>query len=307
MEKSNWEVKRKKKWHEKFPWEKVTGIATAIIAAVSVGLLFNNARQTNEIIEAQREERELQSFVVHNTRFNAALERLGSDSSTVLMGALFELEQLATERPELQEQLVRILVPFIREGIEVPGLDARPVAERISNTLPYGLPRPNYDIFYAAELVSRLRNETELNFDAEAAIYDYVIQGDTISLIHLRADRRDLREINLSGTELWNANFQGSGLRFANFEGAGLRRADFSNTSLMEANFEGAYLFLADFRNADLTDANFQDAYLIGALNLTIEQLLEAYINEATRLDDHLANDSRIQARIAELAQQATQ
>ena len=288
-----WKVKPRRNWN----WQ---ATITVIVAGISVVI-------GAATFWLQNEERIAQRTAEQGARFSIAIERLESGSPVIRLGALFELELLVAERQDFKEQLVRTLVPIIRQGIENPGLTAISMADIDSdllNTLPYGLRRPDYYIFYAAELVTNLRNETNLNFNVEAAIDRYVIQGDTVSLIHLRAYRRDFREFDFSGTELWNSNFQGSGLRFANFEGAGLRRANFSNASLMDANFEGAYLFLADFRNADLTDANFQNAYLRGAENLTVEQLLEARIDEETQLDDHLADDPRIQARIAELADQ---
>ena len=75
-----------------------------------------------------------------------------------------------------------------------------------------------------------------------------------------------------------------------NLENAKMPKAQLNGGIFEEANLTGV-----DLREADLSGAN-----LIAAIGLTVEQLLEAFIDETTQLDEHLANDPRIIARIAE-------
>jgi len=82
-----------------------------------------------------------------------------------------------------------------------------------------------------------------------------------------------------------------------------LSNVTFFNARLNCANFRDSILRGVNFQESTLRGVKFQGADLRSA-NLTVEQLLEAYIDEETLLDDHLANDPRIQARIAELAEQ---
>ena len=72
-----------------------------------------------------------------------------------------------------------------------------------------------------------------------------------------------------------------------------LREMDWSRTILHDANLAGADLTgsnfsQADFLRADLEGTDLSGVDLSGARNLTIEQLREAVIDDATILPDYI-------------------
>ncbi|MGL5115147.1 MAG: pentapeptide repeat-containing protein [Beijerinckiaceae bacterium] len=69
-------------------------------------------------------------------------------------------------------------------------------------------------------------------------------------------------------------------LSHATLKGANLSRADFTGAILRGADLDGALLNGTILRGADLTDAK----------NLTVEQLRQAVIDEATRLPSYLTH-----------------
>ena len=106
---------------------------TAIVAVSGIVLSYMSART--------------QWDATRNSRFSSAIEHLKDESLAIRMGALFELKKLGVEDTPLQETIVRILTPFIREGIENKNLLLTPKEEN-------GLPRPNDDVFLACEIAS---------------------------------------------------------------------------------------------------------------------------------------------------------
>jgi len=343
---------------------------TAIVAVSGIILSYMSART--------------QWNAARSNRFTSAIEHLKDESLAIRMGALFELKKLGQASKNEQEDILRLLNPFIREGIENPELLLLPNTEK-------DFSRPQEDIFIACDLVAQFWFQGKSISFWELMPANWVVSGQSecsISLEYLRAERINLEGITLTGAYLPSANLQGAYLRFANLqktrlEYAELQRADLvcanlqeaklicanlSNADLTSANLQGARLGNADlreasflysdltgadlysanlqgaylskanlsgaslgvanlqgadlwntdlsnaslysanlkksslrgtfFQNADLTDANLQGADLRGAYKLTTTQLLDAYIDDTTILDDEFASDPLVQAHI---------
>lgn len=90
---------------------------------------------------------------------------------------------------------------------------------------------------------------------------------------HLRQLDRDGFTLDLHG-----AFIRRTDLSYANLEGANLSGADCTNAIFRGANFKDAILSQTVLRGADLSEAK----------NLTIEQLREAIIDEATTLPEYI-------------------
>jgi len=82
--------------------------------------------------------------------------------------------------------------------------------------------------------------------------------------------------------DLRGAFVRRTSLRKANLTNANLRGADCTGVDFSGANFAGAVLEGTILREANLT----------GALNLTIEQLRSAVIDEATVLPDYISRSA---------------
>jgi uncharacterized protein YjbI with pentapeptide repeats len=92
-----------------------------------------------------------------------------------------------------------------------------------------------------------------------------------------------LREANLSRTDLSGASCVLTELSRANLNGADLKGANLSLASLYHTNLSGAYLDRAYLSGADLFDANLSGAYLDGA------DLSGAYLTQADLSGAHLS------------------
>lgn len=79
--------------------------------------------------------------------------------------------------------------------------------------------------------------------------------------------KANLREANLSNTQLQGVSFFGANLESVNLEGADLRNATldsarFVNANLKNANLEGAFAFNTKFNGATIDGADFTDVLL---------------------------------------------
>ena len=265
--------KKKVNW-----WQAVPTIITAFVALLGIVVSFLTYTLTREDRAAQRAD-------AQNNRFTYAIEHLKDESLAIRMGALFELKKLGLENLRLQESIVRILNPFIREGIENEDLLLPPHIFLFS-------PHPNEDIFLACEIASLF----------------FVFSDYSVSLELLEARNLDLRDIALEGAYLRAARFyetdlrgaqlskiystdiqlQGADLSDAQLQGAFLTNAQLQEADLSDAQLQGASIQAADFQGTVLCNANLQGADLSGAWNLTAKQLLTAIVDDTTLLDPDL-------------------
>ncbi|WP_254647686.1 pentapeptide repeat-containing protein [Streptomyces sp. GbtcB6] len=129
-------------------------------------------------------------------------------------------------------------------------------------------------------------------------------------------DGADLRRANLLGTDLRGAFLPDADLRqaevFGDLRGAYLGGADLRNASMNKADLRDATLGSADLSGADTTEADLRGADLtrasMGGLTtdipdritkITVQQLLFARIDAATRLPARLASDPRVKKAMA--------
>jgi len=215
----------------------------------------------------------IQRDIARSNRFTSAIEHLKDESLAIRMGALFELRTLGREEEKLQENILRILGPFVREGIENRDLLLPPKTDN-------GLPRPKEDVFLACEIL---------------AIFWNTHRYTNTTLDHLQAEKIDLSYIDLTATDLSYANFKGSNLMYANLQrsnlfNAQLQGVSFCGVNLYYANLRGANIQNASFIDVDLDTTNYMEYHLslASARNLTAEQLMEAIIDDTVFLDDDL-------------------
>ncbi len=101
-------------------------------------------------------------------------------------------------------------------------------------------------------------------------------------------NKRDFRELDLSGADLSGASFKA-----ANFSGANLGKVSFRDAKLNGANFAGADLRETDLSNADISGANLVRADISGAIlegAILIQSRLNcANLNECDMREAHLS------------------
>ncbi|MCL1952133.1 MAG: pentapeptide repeat-containing protein [Oscillospiraceae bacterium] len=251
-------------------WQAIPTIITAFVAVIGIVVSCLTYLSANEDRVAQR-------LAARNERFTYAIEHLSSDSLAIRMGALFELKKLGLEAPELQENIVQILGPFIRDGIVDDGL-----LIASSLTEGHGMYQPNKDIFLACKIGSLFWDQSECSISL-----DYLVKTN-IALEGIELRGANLQGIKLQDAGLWHANLQEANLYFANLQETSLFDANLQMANLFLAQLQEAFLGSANFQGANLDSANLQGANLQGAINLTAEQLLTAYIDDTTILDPDL-------------------
>lgn len=119
----------------------------------------------------------------------------------------------------------------------------------------------DYAIFKQTIITPKTILETKGRLVAE------ILDRETITI--------DLRGIDLSNTNLFQANLSGLDLSTANLRGANLSEANLSKTELREVDLSNAHLYLANLSDAYLFKANLQQA------NLNFTNLDGAYLREA--------------------------
>lgn len=240
-------------------WPVVIAALSGLLGAFIGGAVPAWYNRKNALLDRQLKYAELDK--TSSYRLGDALARLQSDELGVRMGALFELKKLGLASPEEQENIVRVLGPFIRRGIEN---------------------QPDDDVFLAAEMTSLFYDQTKQRINLDQ------LQASGIFLRNIRFQGTILRDAKFLDARLNNANFQDAHLRLANFSDANLSGANFSGADLGCADFQGADLGWADFQKAEFFSTDLRGAKLKWVKNLTAEQLLEAKIDENTQLDPDL-------------------
>ncbi|MDR0532012.1 MAG: pentapeptide repeat-containing protein [Oscillospiraceae bacterium] len=274
-------------------------LITAVTAVAGIVLSFMTAK----IAEQQSQENRASARA---DRFTRAIEHLKDESLAIRMGALFELEKIGTldngapltlkkigalclkalfeqfglenidlqskaeqEAKTEQEAIVRILSPFIRNGIEDEEL-------LVPSKRGFSSLTSQEDIFLACEIASKFYEQTQ----ARLNLLRLHVNINELDLILFRLCGADLRSANLSKTFLLEADLRWANLQYADLEGANLRATDLQEADLLDANLFKACLIRANLQRANLAGANLGGAYL-AVTNLARANLARAGLREA--------------------------
>lgn len=127
-------------------------------------------------------------------------------------------------------------------------------------------------------------------------------QGISLTGIDLSAEDDQagvfLREVNLSGADLFKANLSGVDLTGAYLAESSLIQANLSGVVLTIANLSSAVLQEADLSGADLSGADLSDTYLWAA-DLSGANLSYADLSEARLLDVNLSGANFLRANLS--------
>jgi hypothetical protein len=169
-------------------------------------------------------------------RFARAIEHLGHKSVDVRVGGIYALEDLARDSRAHRDQVIEVLVAYVREHSPWPPRDADAEATP---------PPAAVDVRAVIKVLAR-RDTTR---DPERAL-------------RLDLGSTNLREVlaaglSLRGGRLWRARLDGAILPSADLTGANLVGARFDDASLRDATLDGAALTAASLRDADLEGVQY--------------------------------------------------
>jgi Pentapeptide repeats (8 copies) len=181
-------------------------------------------------------------------RYTKAVEQLGHANSSVRVGGLFALDQLARDSTkDYRETAIEVVAAYIRDRAPwPPNRPSRLTAarHRIANAQqPVAVPTPEPDVQLALG----------------------ILRG----LVHLAQRKNlDLRNTNLANAELSGTYLLDARLGGANLVGARLNGADLGGADLRGAAVEGAQMDLANLTDAQLTRGTEADDAIRGATGI---------------------------------------
>ncbi|MFI0135568.1 pentapeptide repeat-containing protein [Streptomyces luteogriseus] len=212
----------------------ITLIAASLPGLAALGALLFTWMQVGQ---ASRELRISEHGQI-TSRFNSAINNLGSDSMDVRLGGIYALERIMQDSARDHPTVVSVLAAFAQRH-------ARPSAESLKEPVdPEAMPTPEADVRAAIATLAHRRPNRD--------------RGTLIDLSH--TDLRGLLLAARAPIKLPEVNLSETDLRLAYLVGADLHKA-----YLYNANLEGADLETANLRDATLTGARLSDAFLSDA------------------------------------------
>lgn len=234
-----------------------------------------NTKAAEESAQATRQNATTAEQGLTVERFTRATEQLASKNSSVRLGGIISLEQIAKHHPEDQRKIARMLISFIRTRAAKDSkeakkdFDASGVSElkHVDDFSAYRAQR--LDIEVAVNALANIASELE-----KQGQFSEEYNEQKIQLCDLQnTDLRGLRFVkaDLSKFDFGGADMSGAWLTRANLSEAWLYKLhDSERTKLIfvkldGVNFKGAFLNLADFHGVDsIRNADFSDAALQG-------------------------------------------
>ncbi|MER6409000.1 pentapeptide repeat-containing protein [Streptomyces viridosporus] len=229
------------------------------------------------------------------SRFNTAVENLGSPSLDVRLGGIYALERIMQDSARDHSTVVSVLAAFAQRHA---GPSAKSRKEPTESAEAH---KPGADVQAALTVLARRRPEQDRGTPVDLGGSDF--RGiDFPGHLPLKLPGVFLSKADLRGAQLEGADLRGADLSFANLDqvmldeahledaflgGASLRSASLSNAHLRGADMscgsvvqdyetgevtpidcttlEAAFLDGADLRDATMSDANLRDTVLLGA------------------------------------------
>lgn len=260
----------------------ITGVRTALVALGAGVIAALGLYYTHRTLEQTRKRDDEHARATAegqiNDRYVEAVKLLASaDSLTQRLGGIYALERNMHDSDRDHPTVIAILSAFVRSSAPVNKEGTAP-GDSADDELPQ---------------------------DVQAALT--VIGGRPP---REPAVRPDLSHTNLTNADLIDADLTHAFLMVANLTRASLQDADLTNAYLMSVELTDANLTNADLRDADLTNANLlnanlratdlTDAKLQGVRLTDVDQLLRTRLTSSTQLSAEIADDPRVQQRIAD-------
>jgi len=267
----------------------VLGFLCAVIMLYQIWLQFELQTET---LKTQTENTEKQ-FTAE--LYKNAVEHLGHEQQTVVLGGVHALHDLARNHKDAySQQVFELLCSFIREKTAKPEYQAQilatpkssdetktptPTATTPTISLPFfrqsdkpETPNQATSLIVIQTIVDKLfREAIELDEIDEKTGEKFILYRKyeaNLSGAFLRGvdfTNASLRKANLQKVDLQGANLQGANLLGASLQGTNLSGANLQGAGLWNANLQRADLQNANLQGADLWNANLQGAKLSGA------------------------------------------
>jgi uncharacterized protein YjbI with pentapeptide repeats len=268
------------------------------IAGLAALLTFMETRRQNlESKELTRVSLDLTRRSQTMDRFSKAIEQLGSRQRDVCVGAIYTLEQIARDSPDMHWPIMEIFTTYLHE--HAGWVEASPTehessaeadsAEQDGSARDY--PRPSADIQAIATVLGRRTRANDAPMRNIHGVIRY--QGKLMPVEDLSEEQRtevfrgsgkqplDLSKLRLQNVLLENARLQHADLNHSHLEGAKMFLA-----YLQEADCRGTYFHYTDLNNVHMQKANLYGAHLDHC------SIREAHLEEARLLGADLSHSN---------------
>ena len=202
-----------------------------------------------------------------DTRFNNAVGHLGNEKSSVILGGIHALHEIAVENKNYRHIVNNLFCSYIRENSKK--LNAEINFKKTPDKCPVII---QMLIDY---LFKPYNGEDSVYKDYESDLSHSILKNcnfwDTTlnecKLNNATLDECDFRDATLNECKFWDADltecdFRDATLIECDFRDATLTKCDFWIATLNECKFRDATLNECDFRNATLDECDFKDADL---------------------------------------------
>ena len=223
----------------------LTGARQAVLLTIGglvalVTLWLSYARHRRE-----RESAELDKDSNRTDRYTQAIEQLGSDKPSIVLGGIYALERLARDSLSDRQTVANVLAGYLR--------DTSPTSEQDG---------PLSTVAAAAvSVVAQMQGwGTALHLDLTG------VNMSGAQIPGARFEGAMLNAAHLDGADLVGATFTGAHLKNAHLKGAFLKGALLDQAILIEAHLNGARAPGANFANSNLHKAGLNKAVLAGAI-----------------------------------------
>jgi hypothetical protein len=304
---------------------KMVAGAGAIVALIYTARKHALDRKAHDL-DRQAQELSRQVFALSEQgqvtdRYTKAITQLSSDKESERIGGIYALERIMADSERDHPTVVEVLAAFVRQRAPLPpaGASQGAAAHGTAGEEPGEPQRPAADVQAAMTVLARRpqRDEpflldlrrcglTGLELPPQARLQLANLEGADLSGAHLyeatltgailsgaALDGASLSGVALDETDLGGATLTGAYLSGAALDGALLGGATLTGAYLNEATLTGAYLSGATFTGAYLGGAT-----LTGVKFLEASQLADAVVVASTELDEALAQDAWVLARI---------
>ncbi|MER7201918.1 MULTISPECIES: pentapeptide repeat-containing protein [unclassified Streptomyces] len=306
----------------------VTGFRTMLIAIVAgavaaAGLWYTHKshQQTEKLFEhtraKDREQAELTREGQVTDRYVDAIKLLASDKLHERLGGIYSLERIMQDSEKDRGTVTEVLAAFVRDKLPPSGADGEGTQRGLDPEVR-GLKEDHTspldaDVRSAINVLGRnweggraradLRtiNGASLNM-AELDLRGAQLQRAYLAMANLsdaNLSRAQLSRANLDATKLSHTNLAAAHLKWARLSHARMHHVDLTGANLRGALLSGARMRQVALEGVDLADAYLKGAVLDEVSGLTADVLCRARIYQSTKLPTHLAQDPKVQARIA--------
>ncbi|MCL2622992.1 MAG: pentapeptide repeat-containing protein [Planctomycetaceae bacterium] len=200
-------------------------------------------------------------------QFKNAIEHLGSEKQTVVLGGVHALHNLAMTFEEYRKPVFEVLCSFIREETAKEEYHKRVLAVIDFSDATKATPKASIVIQTIVDKLFRYENPDESVYQDHktkqyyrANLSDAILRGVDLSDANLQ--RASLLNANLQGAGLYHVNLQSADLRNANLQGTKTSHMKLQDADLSDTNLQGANLYRANLRKATLLNANLRGANL---------------------------------------------